>query len=166
MLPPVTHGTSSSSVFVRGVLRKLLLEHRNLLLERSSVRADSPFLDQTAVQHVMRRRRLLAEGMRVGLFDLLAHFFRYFRLCGKAGDRLRRQLDRRQALVLLALRDHRADGALHLEKNASSACSSSSPNASITTFLNASLSSAAVRCEMQPSTFSMNSACDGRPVRT
>ena len=102
--------------FVRGVLRKLLLEHRNLLLERSSVRADSPFLDQTAVQHIMRRRRLLAEGMRVGLFDLLAHLFRYFRLCGKAGDRLRRQLDRRQALVLLTLRDHRADGALHLEE--------------------------------------------------
>ena len=36
--------------FVRGVLRKLLLEHRNLLLERGSVCADSPFLDQTAVQ--------------------------------------------------------------------------------------------------------------------
>ena len=80
------------------------------------MRADSPFLDQTAVQHVMCRRRLLAEGMRVGLFDLLAHLFRYFRLCGKAGDRLRCQLDRRQALVLLTLRDHRADGALHLEE--------------------------------------------------
>ena len=97
-------------------LRKLLLKHRNLLLERGSVLADRALLDQTAVQYVLRRGRLLTEGVRVGLADLLAHLFRDFRFERQIRDSLGGQLDRRQTFVLLALRDHRADGALHLEE--------------------------------------------------
>ena len=54
------------------VLRKLLLKHRDLLFERRRVLADRALLDQTAVQHILRRGRLLAEGVGVGLADLLS----------------------------------------------------------------------------------------------
>ena len=104
----------------------------------------------------MRLRRLVTEHLLVRLLDLRAHLIRHLGLGRQTGDASavsstggRLSSSSRSATMALMV--------FCIWKNAASACSSSSPKASCTTFLNASLSSAAVRCATQPSTFSMNS---------
>ena len=80
------------------------------------MRAARALLNQLVVQHIVRRGRRLAEHMRIGLADLLAHALRHLGLRREVGQRLRGQADRRQGFVLLPLGHHAADGLLDLEK--------------------------------------------------
>ena len=85
-------------------MRQLLLQHCHLLLQGGGMRLDRALLNQTAVQHVMRLRRLVTEHLLIRLLDLCAHLIRHLGLGRQTGNRLGGQLDRRQALVLLPAR--------------------------------------------------------------